>query len=541
MASSGDELAAFQTTADGAKDLLPAIDRLARKLRERIGESMTLVRADPPLAQVTTGSLEALKKYTAALQYNAQGDYARALALLRDATRIDPTFAMAYRQLLLSTGNTRQAGTGLGGYPDQSEVLVRTYEKLCPLLRDRIPERERLQTVPICQSFYGDRIKALVVSDTLLNEYPNTPGALNAIALSYRMNLREFARAESMFARVIESEPNTPFAYFNIVEAQIAQGKYDAAAVSLDRARRRFPARSASGGISEPLYNLGRRDSAEASARAQASGVSVLDRLNGHNTLSVLAALRGRIAEARTHLAEARALERESGEQSSALGDSLIAARIEIVFFNNPSRAVRTLDRALAETPLESIGWIPSRPYLRIASLYAQAHRVDKAKATLAAYDRAVDDTSQRRRDQPDRDAALGYIALADQRPRDAVAAFRRSDMQSDGPVDMCAVCAEPSVGLAFDRAGMADSAIATLEHYVNAPSVHRRFVDAWNLHWALRRLGELHEARGDSAEAVRYYQRFVELWKNADPELKPTVTRITQHLARLSTRETTH
>jgi len=33
-----------------------------------------------------------------------------------------------------------------------------------------------------------------------------------------------------------------------------------------------------------------------------------------------------------------------------------------------------------------------------------------------------------------------------------------------------------------------------------------------------LRRLGELHAARGDHAKAGEYYGRFVDLWKDADP-----------------------
>jgi tetratricopeptide (TPR) repeat protein len=215
----------------------------------------------------------------------------------------------------------------------------------------------------------------------------------------------------------------------------------------------------------------------------------------------------------------------------------LLAAQFEVVLFKHPAAAVRILDRALAETPMESIGWIASRPYLRIASLYAQADRADKARTMLAAYDRAVSDTAQRRLDQPAHDSALAYVALAEGRPRDAVAAFRRSDLRADGGHgDQCAVCVDPGIALAFDRAGMTDSAIAVLEHFVKGPSLRRKVVDAWHLHWALRRLGELHEARGDSADAVKYYQMFVDLWKNADPELQPAVTEVRRRLSHLST-----
>jgi tetratricopeptide (TPR) repeat protein len=38
-------------------------------------------------------------------------------------------------------------------------------------------------------------------------------------------------------------------------------------------------------------------------------------------------------------------------------------------------------------------------------------------------------------------------------------------------------------------------------------------------------RLGRIYEARGDAAEAAVHYGRFVELWRGADPELRPSLT----------------
>ena len=48
------------------------------------------------------------------------------------------------------------------------------------------------------------------------------------------------------------------------------------------------------------------------------------------------------------------------------------------------------------------------------------------------------------------------------------------------------------------------------------------------------KRLGELHEARGDREKAVEHYDSFVELWKDADPELQPQVRDVRQRIARL-------
>jgi len=49
------------------------------------------------------------------------------------------------------------------------------------------------------------------------------------------------------------------------------------------------------------------------------------------------------------------------------------------------------------------------------------------------------------------------------------------------------------------------------------------------------RRLAELYEAKGDTAKAVEQYRAFIELWKNADPDLQPRVTEAKRRLAQLT------
>jgi hypothetical protein len=54
------------------------------------------------------------------------------------------------------------------------------------------------------------------------------------------------------------------------------------------------------------------------------------------------------------------------------------------------------------------------------------------------------------------------------------------------------------------------------------------------------RRLGELYEAKGDTANAVAHYRAFVELWKNADPELQPRVAEVKRRVEALTPVEKT-
>jgi DNA-binding SARP family transcriptional activator len=53
-----------------------------------------------------------------------------------------------------------------------------------------------------------------------------------------------------------------------------------------------------------------------------------------------------------------------------------------------------------------------------------------------------------------------------------------------------------------------------------------------------LQRLGALYEAKGDRAKAVRYYERFTELWRTADPELQPRVTEARKRIESLQSAE---
>ena len=102
-AETGDELASHRESAKDAGDLIPAVDRLTKALRGRIGESLKEVRDAPRLDQVTTGSIGALKSYAAGSAPTiSRATTPAAVALFQEAIRQDSTFAMAHVQLAYS-------------------------------------------------------------------------------------------------------------------------------------------------------------------------------------------------------------------------------------------------------------------------------------------------------------------------------------------------------------------------------------------------------------------------------------------------------
>jgi eukaryotic-like serine/threonine-protein kinase len=98
-----------------------------------------------------------------------------------------------------------------------------------------------------------------------------------------------------------------------------------------------------------------------------------------------------------------------------------------------------------------------------------------------------------------------------------------------------CAICEMPLLARAYDLDGKPDSAIAVYERYVHTPLLERSGADGLFLAGVHKRLGELYEAREQRDKAVQHYRTFIDLWKDADPELQPRVTDARQRVAALT------
>ena len=97
--------------------------------------------------------------------------------------------------------------------------------------------------------------------------------------------------------------------------------------------------------------------------------------------------------------------------------------------------------------------------------------------------------------------------------------------------------CLSFDLARAYDAAGKADSAAMMFERYLAIPFAFKADVDLDPMRVpAIReRLGQLYEGMGDTTKAIANYHAFIELWKNADPELQPRVADARRRLARLT------
>jgi tetratricopeptide (TPR) repeat protein len=99
-----------------------------------------------------------------------------------------------------------------------------------------------------------------------------------------------------------------------------------------------------------------------------------------------------------------------------------------------------------------------------------------------------------------------------------------------------CASCGLWELGIAFERANQPDSALAAYERMADPAGAYTKAFDTpWSLAPSLKRLAELYDARGDKEKAAQYYSRFVNLWKEADPVLQPSLRQAKERLAALA------
>ena len=136
--------------------------------------------------------------------------------------------------------------------------------------------------------------------------------------------------------------------------------------------------------------------------------------------------------------------------------------------------------------------------------------------------------------------AAVGEIAFVEGRTSDAIAAFNRASHSDSGRVEPdWSGRQDLRLARTYDKAGQADSAIRYFERLTTPQALVGSTVFASPAApLAPRRLGELYEAKGDIMNALKNYEDFVRIWKNADPELQPQVTDIKARIVRLRAAE---
>lgn len=503
-ASDGIELASHRETARDESEIIPAIDRLSGKIREKIGESFSSLRADAPLEAVTTESLEALELYSEAVRaVEYRGDSQAGIRLLEEALELDPQFASAWRKLGIELSNARRERARA------TQAVTRAYE-----LRGRLTPRERyLAEATYYMDVRQDEARAMTAYERMLDLDPNDSWALNNLAIVYQ-RMGDDERALDMTERATALDSSS-ISLGNVVFGQIRLGRFDEALSTAELGRSQFPDdRRFYIGAADVYMNL---EDYESMTRVIEEMIEALPadlgaQVTARYHLVEIDALHGRLAQVERHEAEAGRFFAQMGLPGGNY--PLVQVWATLILQQDTMAARRQANGMLSEHPLQEIPEPLDRPYLGFASLFAAMGDIEAARDMIDAFREAVPDAPEDRWTD-DLARIEGHAALRAGRYDEAVEHFLSWRELEPG----CGTCGLYEIGKAYDLAGRSDSAIAYYRRDLETPAVQAPARPV-----LFERLGELYDGLGDLENAAVYYARFVDLWEDADPELQPRV-----------------
>ena len=517
----GRELASFRETADSENDLIGALGRVSRDVRERAGESLRTIRASSDLERVTTPSIAALRKYVEGLRVADElGDTERGLELLEEAVQLDTAFAMAWRKIGVLVANEGR---------DRPRALAAASTAFRH--RARLTERERLLTEGY---YYMSGPEPSFERARTAYEEALALDSLNTNALhnlgSLLIGRGEYERSEELYRRTAGLSRTSANTYMNLLTTQIMNRR---PAASLDSSlaayRARFPDNAAYW-LAEFRVAYGRGDFARADSISRAAYEE--RRGGGHEILAaegaaLVATQEGRWRDAvQWGVRSGAALLRVDPSPASRFMVSFDSAWNTALARRDPAQARALIGRAMATRRLDSIA-PPDRPWMLLSELAASTGDASLARASLAGFDRDLAAITT--------DASLirpvvaARVALTEERWQDAIELLHAA--QRGGaflPVEIL-----PEIGSAYDHLGRTDSAAHYYEQALAAPDPVG-WASARSAVPTHRRLGELYEGAGQPRKAIEHYARFVERWKDADPELQVQVEEVRERLGRL-------
>jgi tetratricopeptide (TPR) repeat protein len=215
--------------------------------------------------------------------------------------------------------------------------------------------------------------------------------------------------------------------------------------------------------------------------------------------------------------AEQRERQPLAGASQRRLADALDSVATIAAVLEDQARARLLLDRVVTSGTIDSVPLI-ERNYLNLLLMAALTADSSRARVWQADLERLLAARGRFVAGPAFKAFSEGLLAFAQGRSTDALEKLNEADRKMLPTVAPLGVMRF----IILARLQQTDSAIAAAEAYLKQQP--RLSQDQFFLASMRQRLGELYETKGDPAKALEHYQAFVELWKNADPELQPRV-----------------
>ena len=531
------------------------VDELTRQVKTnfKLSEEQIAGDIDSEVGKITTSSPEAYKFYSEGRKYHLNADYLRSIQLMERAIEIDPEFAMAYRSMGMSYDNRGLIAEG------------KKYFKKAVDLSDRLPERE---PYIILGSFYmssqNTYDKAIETYEKLLELYPDDKSGNHNLGNVYS-NIEEWDKAIERYQVCLQSKNAELFDYTGLASAYRGKGLFDKAREVLNSYLENFPDNALihrnlsfthiyEGKLDRALeeidkafllnpshyINLMRKGEiylykgdfvqAEKEYQKLMENELVEARAYGILRLGWLYLTQGKFKKAESVVNTGIKLAQKAGEPWAVSGYHLM--------LEHNYRSSGNYEQSLKETEevWKSAVAADYRSF-QIEALYRRGITYIKMKS-MAEARKTAEEYKQMAEEGLNKKLIghyhylTGLMKLEKEKFSEAIEDFKKAlSLKSHGPLAKSARVID-SLALAYYLSGDMEKAIEEYERITSLTEGRLYIGDIYAKSFYM--LGRIYEGKGWEGKAIEHYEKFLDLWKDADPGL-PEVEDARNRLAHLT------
>jgi serine/threonine protein kinase/Tfp pilus assembly protein PilF len=524
----------------GQESFFSLVDELTKSIKASLNLTTQEIASDndKEVGKITTSSPEAYKFYSEGRKFHQMGDYVQSIPLMEKAIAIDPNFAMAYRSLAIAYGNQ-------GSSSERARNLQKAFE-----LSARTSERERY----IIEGDYylqweKTYDKAVEVYKKLLELYPDDAMGYSKLAWLYS-DLEQWDKAIENSEKSIKYKADDIYIYeylasgyenkelyekavevlqgylntvsdnrdirLDLADAYFYQKKFDLALAEVEKAYTLDPTYF-NYFLSKGDIYLYQGDFVKAEEQYQKLlNLKEPRAQRGYlYRMMSLSFLRGKLARAKSLAQEGIEASLKSGEKGSERSFRTWSGDI-LRISGNLEEAMGEYEKVLAGA-VEDDDWPRQLGTLHnIGLAYLDMKVMDRAEKTADELYGLIQ-KGVVKNDIRVYDHLMGRIELERKNYSRAMDYFDKALALVPYHWQYNLIF-RSSLALAYHRAGNLEKARQECEKIQSLPCGRANYGDIFVLNFY--NLGRIYEQLGQKAKAVESYQKFLDLWKDADPGL---------------------
>lgn len=528
----------------GEEGITDSVDYLTREIKMGLNFSQGKIAddIDESIGKITTNSPEAYRFYLDSMKLFNEGKPRQSLEALEKAIALDPEFAIAYRY-----------AAAYSSVLGNSEKMMEYAGKAFELSKgDRVSERERLNIQgmyyeygagPSTSGTKESRAEAFRLYRKLVDLYPldflgndrlgglyEAQGNWEEAVKHYRINVQnnvssfvpyyncgvmlrslgEYDESIEVFEKYIANFSDNVYLRRAIAETLLAQGKYDSALAEVDKAFILDPLDSGNHVLKGDILYL-KGDFLEAEKE--------YDKDSRRDRKDVLYMAQGRFAEAKETIENNIILARESGNKRLEGMQRIKLGYLYAEVYQDADKAIREYEQAShIASELQSCSYVVATAAEKglvhvITGSLREAENTAEELNTLIV--ECAEKLNFNERSMSAYYHLMGRIVLKKRNFDEAIDYFNKAlALEPHGRQQ--SVQYIRSLAMAYHESDELEKAE---EEYLRVTHLTTGRLDCNDTYAkSFYELGKIYEQQGDTGKAVDHYEKFLDLWKNADP-----------------------